>query len=163
VSLLQSVRAKNDAPPLSVIVLGCTHFPYVADLINAQIDRLRDYQEEGRHVYRRHLADKVTLVDPARLVARELYRDLAAEGKLAAALGPAPRAQFYITVARPEQAGVAVDDSGRFTYEYKYGRSTGYTGADVRTVPLTSRTLDSATADRLRARAPTVWKLIESQ
>lgn len=162
VSLLESVRSQPDAPPLAVIVLGCTHFPYVADQIRGQIQRLRDYQEEGRYVYRRQLAENVALVDPARLVARDLYRMLATEDKLAQSPPGQARAQFYITVPRPEQAGVAVDSAGWFTYEYKYGRPSGYTADDVRTVPLTTRRLDPPTADRLRQRAPTVWQLIEA-
>lgn len=159
VGLLESVRGA-DGPPLAVVVLGCTHFPYVAEQIRAQFERLRDYQDAGRFPYRPYLASKIELVDPARLVASNLYRVLAAEGRLARSPQTGPRAWFYMTVPRPD-LGNRLDRFGAFTYEYKYGRSAGYIGADVRAVPLDGERLDRATADRLRQRVPAVWQLIQ--
>lgn len=154
VSLLETVRRTPAAPPLGAIVLGCTHFPYVADLISAKLDALRGYREQGRYVYREHLREKVVLADPARLMARRLFQMLADRQQLArsapSGTGPA-RGEFYITTSWPTA----------FSYQYKYGREQGYTGADVRTVPLTTDRLDPATSRRLRARVPGTWQLLE--
>ena len=153
-SLLETIRRSPGTPPLAAVVLGCTHFPYVADLIAAKLRRLRDYQEQGRYPYRPWLAERIALVDPGRGMARKLYRLLAEEGGLAPAPAFAPgqaRAEFYITAAWPRP----------FTYQYKYGRGEGYTGADVRTVPLVTGDLDAPTADRLRRRVPSAWSLLD--
>ncbi len=153
-SLLETIRTTPDAPPLAAVVLGCTHFPYVADQIAAKLRTLRDYQEQGRYVYRRCLRDNIVLVDPARYMARKLFQLLTERGQLArtAAFGTGQtRGEFFITTGWPAP----------FSYQYKYGRRQGYTGGDVRTVPLTPARLDSPTAERLRQRVPHAWRLLE--
>jgi glutamate racemase len=154
VSLVESVRRSPDAPPLGAIVLGCTHFPYVADLIAAKLTALRDYREQGRYVYRACLREKVVLVDPAQLMARRLHEMLCGQEKLSKSVSlsaDATRAEFYITTPWP----------ATFSYQYKYGRGQGYTGDDVRTVPLTTDWLDAVTAERLRTRVPATWQLLD--
>jgi glutamate racemase len=66
---------------IDTLVLGCTHYPFVADRI------------------RQILGDEVQLIDPAPAVARQLGRVLAGN-ELAA--GPGPPATTYLTTGHPE-------------------------------------------------------------
>jgi glutamate racemase len=152
--LVETLRAQPDAPPLAAVVLGCTHFPYVAERIAAKLRALRDYQEQGRYVYRNCLREKIALVDPARYMACKLFQRLAngtLRAERAAFTVAQTRGEFFLTVGWPAP----------FSYDYKYGRGAGYTGADVRTVPLTPARLDASTAERLRQRVPHTWRLLD--
>lgn len=60
------------------IVLGCTHYPFVRDLIAAQ------------------LGPQVTLIDTGEAVARQLQRRLQAAGLLADAAGAVPDVEFWV-------------------------------------------------------------------
>lgn len=164
VTLLESLRTLPDAQPLRAIILGCTHFPYYAEAFQRELDRLRDYQEDGEYVYRRSLASKIELIDPAWYTARELHLSLAGSGKLDETrddpLGQT-RGEFYITVACRSREDVELTPEGQFTYEYKYGRSPDQVGADFRAVPLRQSELDPATAQRLRRQVPGVWRLMD--
>jgi len=164
VSLLESVRKMPDPKPLRTIILACTHFPFYADVFRRELKRLYEYREEGEYVYRDLMAADVKLIDPAYYTARELYSTLAVGGRMSRSrqgLDGRTRGEFYITVPRRAHPGVEIDSQGWFTYEYKYGRRAGHVGADYRAVLLRRRHLDRAALERLRRRAPSVWKMME--
>lgn len=163
VSLLEKLRTAPEAKPLTVLILGCTHYPFFAETIRAQLSRLYHYRENGRHIYRGCLVDGVKLIDPAVDVGKELYRRLSRKGRLAEAAPlprGEPRAEFYITVPCRDRPGVRLDGAGWFTYDYKYGRSPGGERSDARSVVWRQECLDAAVVDRLAKRVPTVWGLI---
>ena len=160
VSMLETLRQQSDPKPLAVIILGCTHFPYCAAAIQAELRRLYDYREEGRYVYRSCMASEVRLIDPAVFVARELYARLLASRRLMTSTGQT-RGQFYITVPWRRSLGVKLDANGQFTYQYKYGRSEGSGATDVHAIPLVPDQLDSTAGQRLRLNVPNVWRLME--
>ena len=149
-----------DPRPLTVVILGCTHFPFYTDSFRAQLARLHDYRENGAYVYRPCLAADVRFIDPAVHVGRELYQRLAGKKQLAESTGAPPkppRGEFYITVPRRDHPGVQLDPSGWFTYDYKYGRGPDDAFADVRAVPWDQRYLEPEVTKALPGRAPTVW------
>ena len=161
VSLLERLRAAPDAKPLAVMILGCTHYPFLADSIRAQLTRLYDLREDGRYIYRQHMVGDVKLIDPALSVGKELYRRLASQRRLADVAAPAAlRGEFYITVPCREHPGVQVNADGWFTYEYKYGRGPGPTPSDVRAVPWNEKYLDAEVVRRLARQVPAVSRLI---
>ncbi|MDD4270160.1 MAG: aspartate/glutamate racemase family protein [Pirellulales bacterium] len=163
VSLLEKIRAAPDPRPLTVVILGCTHFPFYTDSFRAQLARLHDYRENGAYVYRPCLAADVRFIDPAVHVGRELYQRLAGKKQLAESTGAPPkppRGEFYITVPRRDHPGVQLDPSGWFTYDYKYGRGPDDAFADVRAVPWDQRYLEPEVTKRLARQAPTVWGAI---
>jgi hypothetical protein len=159
---MEQIRATGDSPPLRAIILGCTHFPFYSDAFQREIHRLRNYQEDGRYVYRQFMADEIDLIDPAYFTAAELYRGLAADQRLRSITSPAGRArgEFYVTVPCREKAGLEFDELGWFTYDQKYGRSSGRIESDFRSVPLDGTNLDQNVFDRLQRRVPAVWKLM---
>jgi hypothetical protein len=165
VSLLEATRDRGTTRPLRAIILGCTHFPYVADLLRADWKRLYSHQESGRYVYRSLMAEEVRLIDPGHYVGLELYRRLAQQRTLAepppAGASP-PRAEFYITVPNPLHPGAKAkfDADGGFTHHYKYGRASGLVQPEVRTVPLTPNRLPAETRVRLARTVPCTWDLL---
>lgn len=164
VTLLEKVRKSENSPPLRAIILGCTHFPFYRDTFAAQLRRLRDYQEDGKYLYRRHMAEKIQLIDPAYFTARELYQSLKADQRFRISdpnQRPGPRGEFYITVPCRNRPGVKLDDSGTaFTYDYKYNRTAGSVECNYRSVPISESTTNEEVLRRLEARVPEVWKLL---
>lgn len=161
VELVESLRRNPPAQPLSVVVLGCTHFPYFASAFAAQFKRLRDYQEDGQYIYRALLAEDIRLIDPAVLAAKELYACLAAEGKLNETAPGKSRGQFFITVPNPSLAPACLDASGGFAYEYKYGRVSELGAKDFLAVPLTVNYFPATMSQRLQRQLPNVWSLLQ--
>lgn len=157
VSLLETMRQDPQAQPLKALILGCTHYPYVTGEINAVLADLRRNER-----YRPLLADKVTLIDPARNTARELYDHLHAK-KLANRLGSWKNAEFYISVPHPSTDPKNLEAGGtRFTHAYKYARAAGQDTQFVQAVPFSKRNIPAEVAARLREQVPTVFGLIQS-
>jgi glutamate racemase len=95
-SLVEQVRRTEGARPLGTVILGCTHYPFVADEFRKQFARLYEYQKGGAYLYRPYLAKEVRLVDPAVITATQLYEFLSTNRLLAG--GPAGASEFYISV-----------------------------------------------------------------
>ncbi|HIQ20174.1 MAG TPA: hypothetical protein EYH34_02895 [Planctomycetes bacterium] len=162
VSLMETLRARPEAPPLRVVVLGCTHFPFYADAFRHQLARLYDCQEGGTYVYRRWMSRHIDIVDPAQSTARRLYLALARSGKLRARTPVgALRAAFYLSVPDRDHPGVQLDAEGWFSYDYKYGRGPAAAGTDVRYVPLDPARIGPGVTGRLSRRVPLSWALLQ--
>lgn len=160
VSLMEKIRQASPSGPLKAIILGCTHYPFYRDVIARNLDRLYNYQEDGRYLYRPFMAEQVVLIDPAENTARELYEYLQAR-KLYNASDLA-QSEFYISVANLHNPNVQVDSAGNFTYEYKYGRQAGQIQEYVRRVPFSRQTIPQDIVDRLESKIPLTFELIRA-
>lgn len=167
VSLLETVRRTPDPQPIRAIILACTHFPYLQDAFEQQLQQLADYQEDGQYLYRDLLAHPVAWIDPAYYTARKLVMRLVDQEKLA--LNPTgtdqrTRGDFYLTVPCGSYPQMQLTPLGHFTFDYKYSPHRPSPPGDYRTVPLRLDHLDQQTSDRLREQSPSVWTLLnESQ
>ena len=160
-SLIEQLRAQVQAQPLKVLIMGCTHYPYYKETLQAMLQELRQYQKDGVYPYKDLIADEVFLIDPAVNTAKELYLLLRAQGLLAKNQTPTS-ADFYITVPNTDLPGVGLDSPKRFSYEYKYGRPTGSGLEYVKTVPFSEENIDAATLARFRMGIPTTFSLISA-
>ena len=162
VSLMEQFRTDESLPPLRAIILGCTHFPFYKDVFDKELERLRNYQEGDEFIYRKHMAKKIELIDPAYFTARELYQSLAADARVRP-IGNTPRTrgEFCITVACQDGKDVQLNASGDFTYEFKYGRNPGKVTSNFRAVSLDARTVDESVLQRLQKHVPNVWTLMK--
>jgi glutamate racemase len=145
-------RCQQSAPsaPIDTLVLGCTHFPLV-------ISQFRAALAAESAAYPGLLAADVAIVDPAETTALELYQTLSAR-KLWATGNPAQSDRFFITVANPRAAGVALDAGGGLTAAYKYARSPGEPGReDTVVVPMRADTLPASGAALVRDHLPRTW------
>ncbi|MFN8612738.1 MAG: Asp/Glu/hydantoin racemase [Vulcanimicrobiota bacterium] len=156
VSLVEQMRQTPGARPLKALILGCTHYPYVQETIARTLDELR-----AQDRYKGLIADQVVLIDPSVNTARELYTYLH-EQKLENSSGSLDNAEFYISVPNPEVRGVQLEaNGGRFTYDYKYGRTAGQDLAYVRNTPFSKANISEDVAARLRSQIPAVFRLIQ--
>src|SRR5690606_11717586 len=159
VSMMEKIRKTPNAKLLKVILLGCTHYPYLTEDINRVLAELYDYQKNGQHIYRPFMAEKIHLVDPAVNVAAELYaflkeQDLLNEQKVAGG------SEFYITVPNRDNPNVKTDAQNYFPYDYKYGRNAGEIQEYVKVVPFSKSNISTETLDRLRKGIPSAYNLI---
>jgi glutamate racemase len=155
--------AADQAAPIDTLMLGCTHYPLVADEIAAAFAYWRDQPDaDGRKPYARLVAPQLRQVNPAAWTAEALWRSLHG-AKMMAVTKPTSGDQFFISVANPKWPGVGLAADGALTYEYKYGRAPGQVGReDTLNVPMTAETLPGATAGLVRDKLPLTWRSLQA-
>lgn len=158
VSLMEKIRKSEGAPPLNSVVLACTHYPFYLETFRSELMRLRDYRENGEYIYRDHISEDFILVNPASVVAEQLYAHLTAKGLLSSTAGPA--SEFYVSVPNLLNRGVSLRDDGSFTYEYKYGRKAGEIKEYIRVVPFSRTTIPGDILSRLSQHIPEVYDMM---
>jgi glutamate racemase len=158
VSLLETIRNMEGAPKLEAIILGCTHFPYNEREIQAKLEELYDYQEDGQYVYRPYMADEIALVDPAINTAKELFEHLDQESLLNQS--DMKLSEFYISVPNTLNPNIQLEAPGVFSYDYKYARTAGEIQEYVKRVPFSRETIPAEVLDRLAEKVPNVYELM---
>lgn len=160
VSLLEKIRTAPQAQPLKMIILGCTHYPFYADVFKAKLNELSNYAENGEYIYRPFMAEHIELVDPAHNTAKELY-DYLREKNLFNQTDIS-KSEFYISVPNRLNIGVRLDSAGNFQYDYKYGRQKGDIQQYVKRVPFSKITIPAPVAVRLEKDIALTFALIQS-
>ena len=155
--------AADGAAPIDTLMLGCTHYPLVADEIAAAFAYWREQPAaDGRKPYARLVALKLKQVNPAAWTAEALWRSL--RGAKMMAVTPSSAGDlFYLSVPNPAWPGVGLAAAdGALTYEYKYGRQPGQVGReDTINVPMTPEKLPGATAKLVREKLPLTWRSLQ--
>jgi glutamate racemase len=161
-TLVEHYRHSGSTEPISTVILGCTHFPFHQEEIEASFERLRELKTaEGETPYRNLIADEIVFIDPAEFTAVQLYEALSGRELLLDDEGVAPETadEFYISVTNPACPGIVLRPDGlTFTYEYKYGRSPGQLDLEyVKRVPMNSENLGASVMETIRTSMPAVW------
>ena len=161
-SLVENHKRSGSTEPITTVILGCTHFPFYQDAIEADFDRLREIQTaEGEVPYRDLIAEDVVFIDPAELTAVQLYEALAENQLLLDDEDgvPATADEFYISVPNSDCPGVELRPDGRsFTYDFKYGRTPGQLDVEyVKRVPMNNENLGASVMESIRTSMPAVW------
>jgi glutamate racemase len=156
------LAAADQATPIDTLMLGCTHYPLVADEIAEAFAYWRDHAEaDGRKPYALFVAPKLKQVDPAAWTAEALWRSLHG-AKMMAVTPSSADDLFYVSVPNPAWLGIGLAADGSLTYEYKYGRQPGQVGReDTINVPLTADMLPAPTAKLVREKLPLTWKSLQ--
>ena len=159
-AFLQSSAA--DAAPIDTLMLGCTHYPLVADEIAAAFAYWRDHEAGGRRPYAALVAKELKQVNPAAWTAEALWRSL--QGAKMLAVKPASTGDlFYVSVPNPACPGVGLAADGSLRHDYKYGRLPGQVGReDTINVPMTPEKLPGTTAKLVREKLPLTWRSLQS-
>ena len=155
--------AADQAATIDTLMLGCTHYPLVADEISEAFAYWRDHAEaDGRKPYALFVAPKLKQVDPAAWTAEALWRSL--HGAKMMAVTPSSAGDlFYVSVPNPAWLGIGLAADGSLSYEYKYGRQPGQVGReDTVNVPLTADMLPAPTAKLVREKLPLTWKSLQA-
>ena len=162
VTLMENIRKSNTKNQLKSIILGCTHYPYLTTEINNILAEIYNYKdEEGNYLYRSFMAEHIQLVDPAVNTAKELY-DYLNQKSLFNPNGKINDSEFYISVVNKDNKDNKVDENGRFTYDYKYGRNAGDIQEYIKVVPFSRDNISNDILMRFQEQIPYVFKLIKS-
>ena len=165
-TLVNAHQKSGQTTAIDTVVLGCTHFPLVRQEILDSFARLRAYEKNGERPFANLIAEKIDVVDPAELTAKELFRELARRKMFRKTSGESdsPESavapdQFYISIANPKSAGVVLSADGTLDRDYKYGRSPGQLQIeDTICVPMTQDRLPSTSVNLIRTKLPHVWQ-----
>lgn len=160
VTLLEKIRKTKNPQPLKAIVLGCTHYPYLTEEIRNVLDELYHYQNDGKYIYRDIMVEDIAIVDPAVNVADELYVYMK-EKKLFNPSGNMMNSEFFISMPNIQNKNVQLDENGRFSYNYKYGRNEGEIQEYVKVVPFSRNNISDETLNRFRTSIPKTYELVE--
>jgi glutamate racemase len=161
-SLVERYRRGGGSESISTVILGCTHFPYYKERIEASFERLRDFHNpDGSEPYRKLILEQLSFIDPAELTARELYESLAGAELL---VGRGYESilttdEFYISMPNVSLADVEPAVGGGFTYEYKYGREPGDFSVEyVKRVPMSRVNLSYSARESIKESMPNLWR-----
>ena len=160
VSLMEKIRCTPEALPLNAVVLACTHYPFFIETFREEFERLRNYQEGGEYIYRSLIAEDLILVNPATVVAEQLYSHLAEKNLLNNAGSGA--SEFYVSIPNVLNRKVELRDDGSFTYDYKYGRRAGELDEYVRAVPFSRTSIPADILSRLSHQIPALYDMMAS-
>ena len=155
--------AADGAAPIDTLMLGCTHYPLVADEIAAAFAYWREQPAaDGRKPYAALVAKELKQVNPAAWTAEALWRSLQG-AKMMAVTSSSAGDQFYLSVPNPAWPGVGLAADGSLSYEYKYGRQPNQVGRqDTLNVPMTREKLPGATAKLVREKLPLTWRSLQA-
>lgn len=162
VTLLEQIRQSGTKNKLKLLILGCTHYPYMTDEIHTILKELYNYKgKDGNYLYRDLMAENIKLIDPAVDTAKELHEHLK-EKSLFNPNGNIKDSEFYISVANKDNASNKIDEQGRFPYDYKYGRSAGEIQEYVKIVPFSRDNISYDILTRFQKQIPHVYRLMQN-
>ncbi len=161
VSLMEQIRRSNSRNKLKVIILGCTHYPYLSGEITRVLNELYDFRTaDGRYLYREFMIENIVLIDPAENTAKELYEYLNKHSFFNPD-GNIDASEFYISVPNKDNPNVVTDQAGRFPYDYKYGRTAGEIQEYVKVVPFSRKNLSGEVLTRIQDQMPYIYMLMQ--
>jgi glutamate racemase len=162
VTLLENIRLSKTQNKLKSIILGCTHYPYLTLEIKKILNELYNYKsKDGSYLYRNFMQENIQLIDPAINTAKELHEYLKANS-LFNPSGDIKKSEFYISVANKNNKNSFVDNEGRFTYEYKYGRNADEIQEYVKIVPFSRNNISNDILTRFQHQLPYVYQLMQN-
>ncbi len=162
VTLMEQIRLSKTKNKLKSIILGCTHYPYMTDEIDAILKELYSYKDKnGKYLYRDFMVENVQLIDPAVDTAKELHEYLKQE-KLFNPNGNIKDSEFYISVANKDNPNNKIDSDGRFPYDYKYGRNVNEIQEYVKVVPFSRDNISYDILTRFQKQIPYVYQLMQN-
>ena len=164
VSLLEELRTSQQSPqqPIDTLVLGCTHFPLVRTELEQEFQRLRDLRLRNEYPYRRLIAEKLEVIDPAGLTAVDLFRELARRKLFVAAAEQKTEAKrkdlFFLSVPAVNFPKIQLSADGGLATSWKYGRDVeaNLLQEDTLIVPLTTAVLPASSRKLIQQSLPHV-------
>lgn len=161
VSLLEKMKKEKSSKPLTTLILGCTHYPYMKDTIASVLQELYNLHNGTAFVYRNVLARDVALIDPAVETAKEAWQILYAKSLLATRK-PIISNMFFITVPNTDLPEIMLQENGAFTYDYKYGRNSGENKKFVQTESFSTNNISAETYARFKQILPAVYTALQN-
>lgn len=162
VSLLEKMRATPGALPLKVLILGCTHYPFLTEEIEKVLTGLRKVKTDGKYRYKHLLAKKVNLINPAINTAEELFTYLSGQ-QLLNKVDKKANGDFFISIPNQKNGQIITEENGsRFIYDYKYGRMAGEVQEYIQVVPFSRANIPVDVKERIHLQIPKTDSLIKN-
>ncbi len=139
---------------LNTVILGCTHYPYV----NAEILDHFLYLKQHSSSFDRIIPEDIVLIDPARSLATELYKELTE--KNIHGENHNENSLFFISVPNTLLKENRIDEKGEFSYNWKYGREVNSCLHYVKQVPFSDEWIDEAIRSRIKENIPIIYEVI---
>jgi len=167
-TLVEKYRRDGGSSPIDTLVLGCTHFPLVQAEILAEFQRVRQLQKDGQKPWQALIAEQIDVIDPASLVARDLFRQLARQNLFANSPStdqPTSATDlFFISVPSPRAPNVKISPAGGLDTTYKYGRFPGNLHIeDTIVVPMSLDLLPESGSMLIRQHLPQVFRRLGTE
>ncbi len=159
VSLIDNYLKNGYTAPLSRIIMGCTHYPFLINTFKQVVAEMREYKENGEYVYRDILPDNVVFIDPAIYTAKECAQELRKDNQMAVSTDDSA-VRAFISVPKNGLDSTKVDADGNLTYNFKYGREYGTEEEYTVVVPFSRRYLNETTINNIRALLPESYRKI---
>ena len=159
VSLFEKYRQSGNTAKMKAVILGCTHYPFLLDTLKQVMHELADAKVGDNYLYRDIIAPDFTFIDPAIYTAIECYKSLRSD-KLLALKTTDTKLDAYISVPAYGLPFEKIDNDGNLTYDFKYGREIGTEDVTTLFVPFSRRYINSDNLQRIEARLPYSYKLI---
>jgi glutamate racemase len=140
---------------LGAVILGCTHYPFFEKELKEHFVHLKALND----IYNKIIPDKLTLVDPSRSLAKELYLHLKDSGLLYPGGKDRKPNGFYISVPNTLLKDNRVSETGEFLYAFKYGRSINSGLQFVKRVPFSAKWIKKEVLDRIKAKMPDIYNM----
>jgi hypothetical protein len=121
---------------------------------------VRAYEHNGDRPFESLIAESITVVDPAEMTAKELFREMARRKLFGQPASDADAANdlFFVSVANAKCPEAKIKADGTLDYDYKYGRQPGQLGVeDTICVPMQISLLPVSTRNLIQSRLPEVW------
>jgi glutamate racemase len=164
-TLVRNHKASGKTTAIDTVVLGCTHFPLVKQEILSAFADLREYKSNGERPFESLIAECITVVDPAEMTAKELFRAMARQKLFRdSPAGTRPlKDRFFISVPNPGCTEAQKNPNGSLTHDYKYGRQSGLLAVeDTICVPMEISLLPASSTHLIQSRLPEVWARLRS-
>lgn len=158
-------RSSGKNTAIDTVVLGCTHFPLVKQEIMDAFAHVRAYEKNGDRPFESVIAENITVVDPAEMTAKELFREMARRKLFCqpTAEGNSANDLFFMSVANSRCPEAKTKADGSLDYDYKYGRQPGAPGVeDTIGVPMQISLWPVSTRNLIQSRLPEVWIRLRS-
>jgi len=142
VAMVEDYRARGGNKSIKVMILGCTHYPFVLDVIKSTLSNLKKNAK-----YAPLIADDLVFVDPAVNTAIACYRALKADGLIRSANAPVcrgPRVKAFISVGK----------NGPLADTVKYGRNVTDGDYGTKIVPLTWDIMPKGAPELIKTKMP---------
>ena len=158
-------KSSGKLSAIDTVVLGCTHFPLVKQEILDAFSSVRAYEHNGERPFESVIAEKIAVVNPAEMTAKELFREMARRKLFCqpAAGDNSAKDLFFMSVANTKCPEAKTKSDGSLDYDYKYGRQPGALGVeDTICIPLQILLLPVSTRNLIQSRLPEVWTRLNS-
>lgn len=157
-NLIEKARLAGLDEPLRCIVLGCTHYPFLLDVLKEHLEYLRNFElPDGSRPYSDVISEDCVFIDPAQNTALQCYKSLMDNGLLRKGSRKGGLAAF-ISVPSSHLPASCLSDDGGLKYEYKYGREINDGTVSTVVVPMTPGVVNQENLQRIERLLPLCWE-----